>query len=239
MPSILTPSIVNGCTKLVRGIFSRACVLCGARAPDGLLCAPCCADLPRHTAAACPVCALPTTGSAQCGHCLRRAPAFGRTLAAYRYAFPVDALIHAYKYGGNLALLDLLAEPLAALAVTQRLPDLLVPMPLHPRRLKERGFNQAREIAAALSRRLRVPLAAQACRRVRNTPPQAALKLKERAANLRGAFACDADLRGKRIALIDDVMTSGASLDALAQAVRSRGAEEADAWVVARTLPHG
>lgn len=239
MPSILSASIVNGCAKFVRGIVSRVCVLCGARAQDGLLCTPCRADLPRHAVAACPVCAFPAAGSARCGRCLRHPPAFGRTLAVYRYEFPVAALIHAYKYGGNLALLDILAEPLAALAITQRLPDLIIPMPLHPRRLKERGFNQAREIAAAVARRIQVPLAAQACRRVRDTPPQAALKLGERAANLRGAFECDIDLRGKRVALVDDVMTSGASLDALAQAVLRRGAERVDAWVVARTLPHG
>jgi predicted amidophosphoribosyltransferase len=90
-----------------------------------------------------------------------------------------------------------------------------------------------------VARRIQVPLAAQACRRVRDTPPQAALQLGERAANLREAFSCDIDLRGKRIALVDDVMTSGASLAALAQAARRQGAEEVDAWVVARTLPHG
>lgn len=177
-------------------------------------------------------------GGATCGNCLKHPPAFEHTLAAFGYVFPVDALIQAYKYGGNLVLLDLLSEPLAARAMEYALPDLLIPMPLHPARLKERGFNQAREIAAALSRRLAIPLAASACRRIRDTPPQAALKLKERAGNLRGAFVCDLSLHGRHVALIDDVMTSGASLDALAQAVRRQGAARVDAWVAARTLPH-
>ncbi len=184
------------------------------------------------------MCASPTAGDAVCGACLKHPPAFERTLAAFSYAFPVNALLHAYKYGGELTLLDLLSEPLAARAIEHALPDLLIPMPLHPARLKERGFNQAREIAAALSRRLAVPLAAQACRRLRDTPPQASLKLKERAANLRGAFVCDLPMHGKHVALIDDVMTSGASLDALAQAVRRQGAAGVAAWVVARTPPH-
>lgn len=184
------------------------------------------------------MCALPTVAGSICGACLKHPPAFKRTLAAFGYVFPIDALIHAYKYGGNLTLLGLLAEPLAARAMEHALPDLIIPMPLHPARLQERGFNQAREIAAALSRRLAVPLAAQACRRIRDTPPQAALKLKERAANLRGAFVCDLPLHGKRVVLIDDVMTSGASLDALAQAVRRQGAGGVETWVVARTLPH-
>jgi ComF family protein len=187
----------------------------------------------------CTVCAVPLPGGTTCGHCLSHPPAFSHTLSAFHYAFPIDALIHACKYGGNLVLFDLLAEPLATRALAQRLPDLLVPMPLHPHRIRERGFNQAREIAAVLSRRLKVPLAAQGCHRIRNTPPQAALKLKERAANLRDAFECDASLRGKRIALIDDVMTSGASLNALALAARRQGAEEVEAWVVARTPPRG
>lgn len=219
-------------------LFSQDCVLCGAHAENGQLCAPCRDALPYHATVACPVCALPTAGGTTCGACLKHPPAFERTLAAFGYIFPIDALIHAYKYGGNLALLDLLAEPLAARAMEHTLPDLLIPMPLHPARLKERGFNQAREIASVLSRRLGVPLAAQACRRIRDTPPQATLKLKERAGNLRGAFVCDLPLHGKRVALIDDVMTSGASLDALAQAVRRQGADGVEAWVAARTLPH-
>lgn len=236
--SILLPALLNGCAKFAQRLFSQDCVLCGAHAENGQLCTPCRDALPYHAAPACPVCALPTAGGATCGACLKHPPAFARTLAAFSYAFPVDALIHTYKYGGNLALLDLLSEPLAARAMEHALPDLLIPMPLHPARLKERGFNQAREIAAALSRRLAIPLAAQDCRRTRDTPPQASLKLKERAGNLRGAFVCDLPLHGKHVALIDDVMTSGASLDALAQVVRRQGAASVSAWVAARTLPH-
>lgn len=222
---------------MMRRLFSQACLLCGAHAGDGQLCAPCRAALPLHPQPACPRCALPTAGGETCGSCLKKPPAFDRTLAAFSYSFPVDALIHAYKYAGNLALLDLLTEPLIHLVMGQSLPDLLIPMPLHPARLKERGFNQAHEIAKRVSAHLAIPLDGHACRRILDTRPQAALKFKERARNLRGAFSCDVDLTGKRVALIDDVITTGASLDELAKAVRARGAAQVSAWVVARTVP--
>lgn len=165
-------------------------------------------------------------------------PHFDATLAAFDYLFPIDATLHAYKYAGNLALIEFLAEPLAERALRSPLPDLLIPMPLHPARLKRRGFNQALEIARHLSRRLGIPMDPHACRRLRDTPPQATLKLPDRAANLRNAFACDTSLAGKHVALLDDVMTSGASLGELAKAVRKQGAAKVSAWVVARTLPH-
>jgi ComF family protein len=109
-------------------------------------------------------------------------------------------------------------------------------MPLHPARLAQRGFNQAAEIVRRLSPRVGVPWLPDACQRVRNTPSQAGLDLKTRQRNLRGAFVCNIDLSGKRVALIDDVMTSGSSLDELARVVRKAGAIEIQAWVLARTL---
>jgi ComF family protein len=110
-------------------------------------------------------------------------------------------------------------------------------MPLHPKRLQERGYNQAGEIAKRLARRIDLPLSLTACTRAKDAPPQASLPLKERHKNIRGAFECKMDLSGQRIALVDDVMTTGASLDELAKTVRRAGAAEVQAWVVARTLP--
>jgi ComF family protein len=114
--------------------------------------------------------------------------------------------------------------------------DLLLAMPLHPKRLAERGYNQAAEIARRLAPRLGVPWRPDGLRRLRDTPPQAGLKLLARRRNLRGAFACDLDLSGRRVALLDDVMTSGSSLGELARCVKRAGAVEVEAWVVARTL---
>lgn len=214
------------------------CALCGATSPGRFLCAGCSNDLPHHSEPACPVCALPSLDSHTCGGCLRQAPAFDRTLAAFSYGFPIDRLLHAFKYSGNLDVANVLAEPLARLADPLPRPDLLLPMPLHAARLKERGFNQALEIARPISRWLGIQLVADACERTRDTPTQAGLKWKERRRNVRGAFACKLDVAGKKVAVLDDVMTTGATLDELSRMLRGRGATEVSAWVVARTLKH-
>ncbi len=219
----------------MQNIVTQSCTLCGARVRGELICAGCAADLPRLAEERCPQCALPSPGGLLCGACLRHPPRFDRCEAVYRYGFPLDALIQHCKYGGGQELADLFADALAERLAGRPLPDLMVPMPLHPERLRERGFNQALEIARRLGTRLDLPFT-HACRRLRNTPPQAGLDLKARKRNLRGAFECDTGLQGKRIALLDDVMTSGSSLNELAQAARRAGATEISAWVVARTL---
>jgi ComF family protein len=227
---------LNSCANFARTLFTQDCLLCGAPAGLEPLCPPCRQDLPWHDAPSCPVCALPTSGGETCGACLKRAPAFSRTLAGFDYAFPLDALLHAFKYGSRLDVLDVLAPPLARRVGLAPPPDMLVAMPLHPARLRQRGFNQSHELAKALSRLHGIPLATEICLRVRDTTPQASLAWKERAGNIRGAFACHGNVSGKRIAVVDDVMTTGASLDELARTLRRAGAADVEAWVVARTL---
>jgi len=205
---------------------------------DGLWCGACDAALPYLDAPHCPVCALPIPSGEVCGHCLTDPPLFTRTTAAFGYSFPLDKLIQALKYGEQLALANAFAEKLALRIDRNSLPDCIIPMPLHPAKLRERGFNQSALLAATLARKLNLELLANACQRVRDTPPQSALPWKERRKNVRNAFCCDKDLTGKRVALVDDVLTTGASLNALAEAVQKRGASEIHAWVVARTLPH-
>lgn len=234
--SNLSSHILNGCTKIVRSILPHCCILCDTASFNRPLCAGCNADLPRHSTPACPICALPALDGKVCGICLRHLPAFDRTFAAFSYGFPIDRLLHAFKYSGDLALIEVLAEPLAHLVAAQPKPDLLLPMPLHPTRLRERGFNQSLEIAKLISRWLDIPLAADACQRTRDTPTQAGLKLRERRRNVRGAFACNLDLTGKKIAVLDDVMTTGATLNEISRVLQGCGAAEVSAWVVARTL---
>ena len=112
-------------------------------------------------------------------------------------------------------------------------------MPLHPARIRERGFNHATEIARVAASQLRLPLDTQSCQRIRDTPPQMRLKHDARRRNVRGAFTCSNAVEGKHIALVDDVMTTGTSLDELAKTLRQAGAASVEAWVVARTLPAG
>lgn len=182
------------------------------------------------------MCALPTPNATTCGRCLKHAPHFDCTVAVFAYAFPLDKLVQALKFGEQLVLAGSLANQLAQRI--EILPDCIMPMPLHSARLRERGFNQSLELARHVARRLDIPLRQDACQRVRDTPPQSALNWKERGKNMRHAFACTENLSGKHVAVVDDVMTSGASLNELAQTLRRAGAREVSAWVIARTLPH-
>jgi ComF family protein len=178
---------------------------------------------------------VPLASGEVCGACLAHPPRFHGVEAAFAYDFPLDALVQACKYGRRLALAGLLGGELAR--VLTRRVDAIVPMPLARGRLAERGFNQALEIARPVARALRIPLLREACRKVADTPPQAALPWDERARNVRRAFVCDADVRGLRVAVVDDVLTTGATLNELARVLRRAGATEVIGWVVARTLP--
>jgi ComF family protein len=191
------------------------------------------ADLPWLPPARCTVCAIPLTSGEICGACLDRPPRFERVQAAFRYDYPLDALIHAYKYGGRLALARPLGEALARQVA--RDVDVIVPMPLARRRLAERGFNQALEIARVVAAETHIVVLPEACRKVADTPPQAALPWKERAKNVRRVFVCDADLEGQRVAVLDDVLTTGATLNELARVLLRAGAASVRGWIVART----
>jgi len=229
--------LIDICSRFAQTLLPQQCLLCGAPAGTRSLCNDCRADLPWHPEEACPVCALPTTSAAVCGACLKSPPAFAATTAALSYQFPVNAMLQAYKYGDRLALAPLFGQLLADRVAATPMPDIVTCMPLHADRLRERGFNQAAELARVVAKRLHLPLALDACAKVRATTPQTGLPLAERGKNLRGAFASTGNIAGKRISVVDDVMTSGASLNELARTLRKAGAAEVNCWVVARTLP--
>lgn len=220
----------------VAGLLSQDCLLCAAASADQILCAACAADLPRLDKPSCPKCALPTPNGETCGHCLSKTPHYDATLATYRYDFPLDKLVQSFKYGHRLTLGAYFGAQLATLA-KDLVADLIIPLPLHHQRLRERGFNQALELARPLQSVLRLPLDARSCQRIRNTPAQADLHWRERSKNMRNAFHCSVDLSGKRIILVDDVMTTGASLDECARTLKLHGADQVTLLVVARALP--
>jgi len=232
--SILQTALLNSRLKFNRTLLSQDCLLCAAPSGAQMLCPACHADLP-HIANACPRCAAPSMREV-CGECLKHPPAFDHTRAALDYAFPTDKLIQALKYGGQLALAKLFGELLAKVVADQTHPNAILPMPLHPIRLKTRGFNQALEIAKVISKQLAIPLAPGIVERVVNTTPQASLPLDARHKNIKGAFACGRDLHGQRIAVVDDVMTSGATLNELAKILKHAGAAQVDVWVVTRAV---
>jgi ComF family protein len=150
----------------------------------------------------------------------------------------VRELIVRFKFNGDLAagrvLAHLLAQHIASMHPPQTTPTLLVPVPLHPRRLRERGFNQAQRIARILSLRLGIPVANHAIRRVLRTPDQKQLSAEARKANLRGAFEASAVCKGQDVAVVDDVVTTGATADAIAGALLGAGAAEVRIWCLAR-----
>lgn len=209
-----------------------ACVLCGA--PGTPLCAGCEADLPR-LGNACERCGEPLPVAGICGECLREPPPFDRTRAAFRYASPLSELVLRLKFQGALHLAKLLGELLAGhLSVTGPRPDLIIPVPLHPARLASRGYNQALELGRPLARALGASLAPNLCRRVRDTATQSRLDLEERRRNVRGAFAVTGAVP-PHVAILDDVITTGATLGELARVLRRAGARYVEAWALART----
>jgi len=216
--------------KLARLIFGGTCFVCRGAA-RGTLCESCDADLPRLTHPLCPRCALASPSAALCGRCLAQPPHYDATVAALAYAFPADALVHALKFRGELALAPLLGKLLLEKVSPQGI-DCVIPVPLSNPRLRERGYNQAVEIARHLGA---ANLAVDACVRQRDAPPQAGLDREARRRNVRGAFACQRSFAGERVALVDDVMTTGATLDELARTLKDAGAASVVSWVVCRT----
>ena len=204
-----------------------------------MLCDACAASVERGSGA-CPRCALPLAGrDAPCPACRATPFAFDRALARFEYRFPLDRLVQRFKYGGDLALGRWLAQELAAGVADGPRPRLLVVPPLSAARLRERGFNQALEIARIVGRRLGIEVSRDVLRRCRETPSQAALGRRARQANLRGAFACARALDRLDVAIVDDVLTTGATADAIARALKDAGAASVAVWAVARAPQPG
>ena len=210
------------------------CQLCGARNGGRVLCAACFQGLPALPASRCPRCALPTPAAGLCGACLRQPPHFDATVARWAYGFPLDQLIQALKFGHRLLLAELFAE--AMLSASPAHGDLLLPVPISAERLRERGFNQAVEIARRLAARLAIPLSLHDVIRPLHTAAQSSLPWKVRRRNMRHAFRGQRDLSGLHVIVVDDVMTTGATLDELAGTLKLQGASRVSNWVVARTV---
>jgi ComF family protein len=199
------------------------CVLCdrpGLAGPVDL-CAACLAGLPR------PADDQPIPGSD-----------FALVCCPWSFDFPVDALVRALKFRGERCHARLFGTLLARERARHGvpLPGLVVPVPLHPLRLRARGYNQAAELACYAARELALPLDRNALRRLRSTREQSALRSRDRAANVAGAFGATRTLRGLRVALVDDVVTTGSTVNAAAAALREAGAAAVELWVVARAV---
>lgn len=215
-------------------VLPPACLLCGAAA--GLrrdLCAPCAADLVRNDRA-CIACAIPLAAGTRCGRCARRPPAHAKAWVPFVYGAPIDQLLTRLKFRGDLAAGRVLAGiALARRPVDAALPDAIVPVPLHDSRLAERGYNQALELARPWALALHLPLLTDLVVRTRATPPQTGLSALARRRNLRNALRVTTT-PPRHVAIVDDVMTTGTTLNETARALRRAGCEIVEAWAVAR-----
>lgn len=217
------------------------CLLCGMAGVEGIdLCEGCIADMPRNNVC-CTRCALPLAVPAElCGRCQRRPPPWETAWVPFVYAWPLDALATRLKFSGDLAC----GRALAALwteALPAVRPDLIVPVPLHRRRLRERGYNQAWELARPLARACGIPVRSDILRRTRESAPQTELDASARRNNVRKAFSVrPAFAWPTHVAIVDDVMTTGATLAECALTLRRAGVRRIDVWALARapTVPH-
>ncbi len=208
------------------------------------LCNPCFHDLPILTEY-CINCAAKTPGSHgySCGNCLINPPPFNTTHALFAYQNPIKRLILNLKFQQSLVNARILGElftekALAEWYLQRPLPEVIIPMPLHPKRLRERGFNQALEIAKPISKTLGIPIDKYACQRIKHTAPQATLHADKRRKNIQHAFAVKPHLPYRHIAIVDDVITTGETTRELANTFRISGINHIDIWCCARALAH-
>lgn len=227
---------VDGWRRRFRlALLPARCLICAERGSNGLdLCARCAQALPFNPPA-CLQCALALQENSICGACLRAPPPLSVTHAAFRYDFPVNRLIPRLKFHHDLAAGRLLSELMTAAwsAAKVDIPMAFIPVPLHARRLRERGYDQALELARPLAANFSRPLLTDVLVRVRQTTAQSQLDAEHRRANLRNAFAVVGNVP-EHVVLFDDVMTTGATLHAAARALHRAGVRRVDAWVCAR-----
>ncbi len=223
---------------LLDQLLPRHCVLCGLFAGHENLCPPCSAELPNHPSA-CALCGLPLPAQPDkvCGACLKKPPPWDGTVAGLKYEFPVDQLVCRFKYKRNLACGQALGGALLQAIVNRGgpLPQAIVPVPLHRSRLFTRTFNQAHMLAQQLSRHLQIPVEHALLRRTRRTRAQSGLDSSQRRKNVRGAFVCHRHGL-KHVAIVDDVMTTGRTLEECTRSLKRAGAESVTAWVAARAV---
>lgn len=222
--------------RVVQWLSPPLCLIC-AEPSTGAFCAPCARLLPALAPNTCPRCAAALPGAAgghACGECQRAPPTFAATRALFPYRSPVSDLIMQLKYAGRLHIARRLGMHFATTMAIGPAPDLVIPVPLHRTRLRTRGFNQSLELARPLGAHIGRPLLVRGIERTRMTRVQAELPRAARASNVRNAFTVTADLTGRRVAIVDDVMTTGETVRALSLALARAGAVRIEVWVLAR-----
>ena len=217
------------------------CPVCAEQSPQ-FICPTCNEMLPR-IANQCIQCGLPLEATEsnnqalRCGQCISSPPAFDICISPFHYALPISKFITQLKFHRKLhygpVLASLLIEKIEQ--HVEKLPECIIPVPLHPNRLRQRGFNQAYEIAHPIARKYGLKLDCKSCQRIVSTPPQMEQNKKARQKNIRNAFSVSTEFNYKSVAIVDDVMTTGQTLNELARVLRERGASHIQVWAVARS----
>lgn len=227
----------NWLTIIQRWLYPPTCILCGDPGHADLdLCEACRRSLPER-AFTCRQCGEAVAGEIEltCGSCLRHPPHFDATTAPFGYEEPVRHLILGLKFQRRYAYGRLLGMLLTNhLAGRADLPECIIPVPLHAARYRERGFNHAAEIARVVAAQIGVPTELNAARRVRRTRPQVGLDASQRRLNLRGAFELELKRPRQHVAILDDVVTTGATVDELARLLKRAGVARVEVWACAR-----
>lgn len=218
-------------------IFPPRCCLCKANlVQDSDLCAKCYKNLPWNTTA-CQKCALPTSLTLDyCGNCINCPPLFLRNLSPFRYEPPVSSWIVQLKFHHQLYYAPILARQLAEWVkhLSNPMPECIIPVPLHHRRLRQRGFNQALEIAKIVAKILKIPLLTNSVQRVIHTRPQSKLNAQQRRSNLQKVFKVRSRIPFQHVAILDDVMTTGETAQALSQCLYESGLQKIEVWSCSR-----
>jgi ComF family protein len=224
-------------TRLYSNLLPIPCLLCGAVCKTHAICTDCIDDFPK-LGNCCPRCATPLSLTTTCGNCLTHPPEQNISMSLFAYKNPIDRLIADFKYHDKLYLTEVFADLMVEQLKNKPLPKLLIPIPLHRRRLRQRGYNQALELAKILSRKLNIPISKNSLIRSRDTAPQASLPYDQRKRNMRRAFKLNDDVLSNHIALIDDVLTTGHTVNAAAKLFRQEGVTTIELWTIARTIRH-
>jgi len=234
--------MINKCINFIQDVvFAQSCMNCGRPSDTPhAICSKCYPQLPENRLC-CRQCALPlqTETSHLCGHCQKASPVFQSAFIPLRYESPIDQWIWKFKFRNDLVSGRLLAELFlqkwqeAGLAI----PEILVPVPLHASRLRQRGFNQSLWLARYIGTELGIPVDSRTVRRNLKTPPQHELNLQKRTTILRKAFTLNGEFEYQNVAIIDDVLTTGSTVNEISKLLRNNGCETITCWAIARTPP--
>jgi len=223
--------------KLLNFLYPSKCPVCGNETDvSGFapICGQCWQGIKRYTGPSCMVCAAPLVSeyAEVCGQCIKNPPMFSRVITCGLYEETLSEAINQFKFYG----IKRLAKPLAELLLGLDLPEMdgIVPVPLSIKGLRERGFNQSLLVARVLSKKMRIPLLMDTLFKIKETPPQIGLSAKERLSNIRKAFMVKGKIEGLRLFLVDDVMTTGATVTECSKVLKKAGAKEVIVLTLAR-----